>query len=127
MIQRYFASPYIDLNGMGNVTTEPYSDGDLVYFADHEAEVSALRAQLAAAEANTKLEAICIAIRQRNDAVAQLAAAHARIGRLRRLYGTMRKPLWQNDKRRSDYERFRKDCLEHNDLTPPTAEGASDE
>jgi hypothetical protein len=62
------------------------------------------------------------------DVVDRLAAAEARIGRLLRLYGTMRKPLWQNDERRSNYERFRKDCLDHNDLTdtPPTAEGASD-
>jgi hypothetical protein len=30
------------------------ANGDLVYFADHEAEVSALRAQLAAAEARAK-------------------------------------------------------------------------
>jgi hypothetical protein len=61
-------------------------------------------------------------------ALAAAEFAEARIGRLLRLYGTMRKPLWQNDKRRSDYERFRKDCLAHNDLTdiPPTAEGASD-
>jgi hypothetical protein len=94
MIQRYFASPYIDLNGMGNVTTEPYSDGDLVYFADHEAEVSALRAQLAAAEDLLVSARRCVQDRERehleacaelDEVTAKLADAHARIGRLREL------------------------------------------
>ncbi len=64
---------------------------------------------------------------------AKLSAAEARIGRLRRLALAHESPRHRGpsgggtDYRIEEINKARVDCREHNDLTPPQAEGAGDE